>query len=51
MICAAVTDDDDDANELADGTIGAAALFIAGVLDGVELADRADDGGDGVVTG
>jgi hypothetical protein len=64
LICAAVTDDDD-ADGLADGTIGEpAALFIAGVTDGVELADRAvgmpapldvgacDDGeGDGLVAG
>jgi hypothetical protein len=59
LICAAVTDDDD-----ADGTIGEPVLFIAGVTDGVELADRAvgvpgsllvgacDDGdGDGLVGG
>jgi hypothetical protein len=63
LICAAVTDDDD-ADGLADGTIGVPALFIAGVTDGVELADRAvgvpasllvgacdDDSGDGLVGG
>ena len=63
LICAAVTDDDD-ADGLADGTIGEPALFIAGFTDGVELADRAvgvpapllvgvcdDSGGDGLVDG
>jgi len=56
LICAAVTDDDDG---LADGTAEEPALFIAGVTDGVELADTAvllasllvgafdDDAGDG----
>lgn len=52
LICAAVTD----------GTVGEPALFIVGVTDGVELADRVvgspasllvgacdDDGGDGLV--
>lgn len=39
-ICAAVTDGDD-ADGLADGTVGEPALFIAGVTDGVKLADRA----------
>ena len=39
LICAAVTDDDD-ADGLADGTVGETVLFIAGVTDGVELADR-----------
>jgi hypothetical protein len=56
FICAAVTDGDD-----ADGTIGELVLFIAGVTDGVDLADRAvgvpasllvgvcdDGGGDGL---
>jgi hypothetical protein len=61
LICAAVTDDDD-ADGLADGTVGETVLFIAGVPDGVELADRAVevpatllvgacDGGDGLVGG
>ena len=63
LICAAVADDDD-ADGLADRTVGEPALFIAGVTDGVELADRAvgvpaslpvgacdDDGGDGLVCG
>lgn len=62
LICAGVTDDDDD-DGLADGTVVEAALFIAGVTDGVELADRAvvlallpvgacdDDGGNGPVGG
>jgi hypothetical protein len=58
LICAAVTDDDN-ADGLADGTIGELA-FIEGVTDGVELADTAvgalallllgacdDDAGDG----
>jgi hypothetical protein len=36
LTCAAVTDDDDDG--LADGTVEPAALPIAGVPDGVELA-------------
>jgi hypothetical protein len=64
LICAADTDDDDDADGLADGTIGVPVLFFAGVTDGVELADRAvgvpaslllgacgDGGGDGLVDG
>jgi hypothetical protein len=63
LICAAVTDEDD-ADGLADRTVGESALFIAGVIDGVELADRAvgvpasllvgacdDDGGDGLADG
>jgi hypothetical protein len=62
LICAAVTDDDDDG--LADGTVGEPASFITGVTDGVELADRTvgvpasllvgacdDDSGDGLVGG
>ena len=63
LICAGVTDDDDDDDGLTGGTVVEAALFIAGVTDGVELADRAvvlallpvgacdDDGGDGPVGG
>ena len=66
LTCAAVTDDDDDADGLADGTIEKLALFTAGATDGVELADTAvgvlalllfgacDDGagaGDGLVCG